>query len=226
MHRTFTKNGKKLIYVPVDIKVDLPDPLELTDFHNKYHILDKNYDDYKLGRHEYCLAGSRYSLDEPRKFPHVLFDDKDEWKNLHTDYELKWIPEFTERFPTLVEMVNQLPFKQIALVGWMRQFGPYGAHFDSSDPSFPMEPRRYNALLTDPAHNTFWMGNEEGPKYHATVDPKYPCFAFNNTDIKHGTDMVTGLKIVLGVMGVIDKEKHEELIARSVEKFSERAIWI
>jgi len=223
---TFEKDGKKLLYVPVDIEVDLPSTEDMLDYHHSHCIIDEDYEDIMQGRHVYCMVVSRYPFKDFRRWPHEIFADKSLWKTSIDNYQLYWAPGFRERFPTLVNLIMQQPFEQIAMSGWMLQKGPYGAHHDSSDPTFPMEPRRYNALLTDPTHNTFWLGNNDNEKIYPQVDPRYPCFAFNNADIKHGTDSITGLKIVLGTMGVIDHEKHEALIKRSVEKFPEKAIWI
>jgi hypothetical protein len=120
-----------------------------------------------------------------------------------------------------------LPFKQIAAAGMMYQIGETLAHFDTFDKNLPMEPRRYNMYMTDPAYNTFWLARDNTTeKFYPKVDRNYPIFAFNNWDIKHGTDAPTNLKIVVGIQGVIDNEKHEELIERSVSKHPDKAIWI
>lgn len=222
---TFEKDGKKLIYVPIDIEVDLPSEEELLEYHNAHHVVNTDYEDYLDNRHIYTICATRYKLDDWRIWPNSIHNDKQGWKTESENYELFWNVDFKEKFPSIVKLIEQLPFKQIAGAAFLYQIGSYRPHFDSHDHNFPMEPRRYNVLLTNPKHNTFYMGGEN-EKYYPTVDPKYPVFAFNNTDITHGTEQPTGLKIVLGIMGIIDNEKHEVLIKRSLEKFPDKAIWI
>ena len=223
---TFEKDGKKLLYVPIDIEVELPSEEDLLDFHNNNCYTSNDYEDYLDGRHNFCLIASRHNFEDWRSWPHEIYNDKAKYKQLLEGHnELFWAKGFRERFPQLTALINAAPFKQIAGVGFMLQMGPYRAHNDSKDPTDPLEPRRYNALLTNPAHNTFWL-EADGEKIYPKVDPKYPMFAFNNTDVKHGTNDITGLKIVMAWMGVIDHEKHEALINRSVEKFRDKAIWL
>ncbi len=222
---TFEKDGKKLIYVPVDIEVDLPSEEDLLEYHNAHHVVNTDYEDFVDGRHIFTICATRYKLDDWRVWPTSIQDNKEEWKTESNDYELMWNEGFKEKFPGLVDLILSLPFKQIAGAAFLYQTGSYRPHYDSPDHNFPMEPRRYNILLTSPERNTFYMGDND-KKYYPVVDPKYPCFAFNNTDITHGTEQPTGLKIVMGIMGIIDDEKHEALIKRSVEKFPDKAIWI
>lgn len=223
--QTFEKDGKKLIYVPIDIEVELPSEEELLAYHNEHHVLNTDYEDYIDNRHIYTMCATRYKLDDWRIWPNSLHNDKKGWKTPVDDYELLWNVDFKEKFPSLVKLILELPFKQVAGAAFLYQIGAYKPHFDSADQNFPMEPRRYNVLLTSPDRNTFYMGDNDN-RHYPEVDPKYPCFAFNNTDVTHGTEQPTGLKIVMGIMGILDDEKHEALIKRSVEKFPDKAIWL
>jgi hypothetical protein len=224
---TYTRNGKKLIYVPIDIKVDLPPEEELRQWHNDHRVTEVDYHDIVTWRHVYTIIASRYPFEDWRKFPWIFYQDKQSWKNESDEYtELSWCPGFKERFPTIVTMIEQLPFKQIAFAGWMHQFGPYAPHVDSSDANNPTEPRRYNVFLTNPKHNTFYFWDGENKIPQPEIDPQYPVFAFNNSDIKHGTNPVTGFKLAIGIMGVIDEEKHYALIERSLAKFPDKALWV
>lgn len=224
---TYTRDGKKLLYVPIDIEVDLPPEEELRKWHSEHRIIGVDYHDIVTWRHVYTAIASRYPLDDWRKFPWKFYQDKQAWKDQSDEYtELHWYPGFKEKFPSIVTMIEQLPFKQIAFTGWMHQFGPYAPHFDSSDNNDPLEPRRYNVLLTNTKHNTFYFWDGENKIPQPAVDPKYPVFAFNNTDMKHATNPVTGFKLAMGIMGVIDNEKHGALIERSLAKFPDKAIWV
>jgi hypothetical protein len=224
---TYTKNGKKLIYTQIDIPVVLPDPADMEDFHRSHGTVNKDYEDIIQNRHDYTVACSRYDVDDWRILPTKQYMDKKDWKVSNCDkYHLNWNPDFVKRFPTLVEAILATPYKEIAFAGWMRQINPYPAHRDSHDPLQPMEPRRYNILLTEPEYNTFWMEDGKGGEVCPVGSKEYPIFAFNNTDVQHGTKPLTKFKLMMGIVGIVDDEKHRQLIERSVNKFPDKAIWI
>ena len=223
---TFKKDGKKLIYAQIDIPIVLPDSKDMEDFHFTHGTLNKDYEDIIQNRHDYTVACSRYPVDNWRILPTAKYMDKEDWKKSSEEYKLNWSPDFVKRFPTLVDAILAAPFKEIAFAGWMRQINPYILHRDSHDQQQPMEPRRYNILLTEPEHNTFYMEDGQGGEVRPTSSREYPMFAFNNTDVLHGTKALTKFKLMMGIVGIIDKEKHEQLIHRSVNKFPEKAIWV
>jgi len=223
---TYTKNNKKLIYTQIDIPIQLPDPEDMKDFHFTHGTLNKDYEDIIQNRHDYTVACSRYPMDDWRILPTAKYMDKKDWKIASSDYKLNWNTDFARRFPTLVDAILAAPFKEIAFAGWMRQISPYPAHTDSTDILNPMEPRRYNILLTEPEHNTFWMEDGKGGEISPVSSLEYPMFAFNNTDVKHGTKPITKFKLMMGIVGIVDNELHQALIERSVNKFPNNAIWI
>jgi hypothetical protein len=223
---TYTNNGKKLLYTQIDIPIKLPEPADLEDFHWSHCVLNKDYEDIIQNRHDYTVACSRYPMDDWRQLPTTQYMDKSDWKITDREYKLNWNPEFVKRFPTIVEAIQSAPFKEIAFAGWMRQINEYSAHTDSYDPLQPLEPRRYNILLTEPEHNTFWMEDGHGKEWRPDSSKDYPMFAFNNTDVLHGTKPITKFKLMLGIVGIIDDTKHTELIKRSVNKFPEKALWL
>ena len=70
------------------------------------------------------------------------------------------------------------------------------------------------------------MGSDENKIYPGPLDPNYPCTIFNDSDIMHGADAPDDERIIMSTFGVIDKDKHLELIERSLAKFPDRALWI
>lgn len=223
---TYTQENKKLIYTPIDIPIILPDVEDMKDFHFTHGVINKDYEDIIQNRHDYTVACSRYSVEDWRILPTAKYMDKGDWKKTSDEYKLNWNPEFVKRFPTLVDAILAAPFKEIAFAGWMRQISSYPAHTDSHDPMQPMEPRRYNILLTEPEHNTFWLEDDAGQTLIPVSHKDYPMFAFNNADVKHGTNPITKFKLMMGIVGIIDPDKHLELINRSVNKFPNSTIWI
>jgi hypothetical protein len=223
---TYTKDNKKLIYTQIDIPIQLPEVEDMNDFHFTHGVVNKDYEDIIQNRHEYTVACSRYPVDDWRILPTAKYMDKSDWQKSSESYLLNWNPDFLKRFPTLVNAILAAPFTEIAFAGWMRQIESYPAHTDSLDPLQPMEPRRYNILLTEPEHNTFWIEGTDGQEIRPINSKEYPMFAFNNSDVKHGTKPITKFKLMMGIVGIINPTRHEELIARSVKKFPNHAIWL
>ena len=54
----------------------------------------------------------------------------------------------------------------------------------------------------------------------------YISNSFNNNDVEHGADPTSRTKILLSFAGVLDNEKHQNLITRSIEKFADKVIRI
>lgn len=213
-----------LIYTPVDIEYVHPNEQDIIDWFNENQMTDLTYNEYVKGRHIWATVACR---GQPRDWGH--FDCfTDHWGN-NREYiegaELVWRPGFKERFPELVKLIEAQPFKQIGGVAMIKQIGPVELHNDTPDLYNPTEPRRYLTYLTNPEYNTFHL-TDGVTKFIPSIDDKYRCFAFNNTALQHGADWPTkGTKILLTTAGVVDNEKHEELIARSVEKFKEKVIY-
>jgi hypothetical protein len=223
---TYTQDGKKLIYCQIDVPIVLPDPKDMEDFHFTHRVVNKDYEDIIQNRHDYTVACSRYNVDDWRILPTAKYMDKSGWKEDSVEYKLQWNPDFAKRFPTLVDAILAAPFKEIAFAGWMRQINPYMLHQDSYDQQQPTEPRRYNILLTEPEHNTFYMEDGHGGEVRPNSSKEYPMFVFNNSDVMHGTKPLTKFKLMMGIVGIVDEERHLKLLQRSLEKFPENAIWI
>jgi hypothetical protein len=223
---TYTRDGKKLIYAQIDVPITLPDPEDMKDFHFTHGVINKDYEDIIQNRHDYTVACSKYDVDDWRILPTAKYMDKKNWKEDSNDYKLNWNPDFVKRFPTLVNAILEAPFKEIAFAGWMRQINPYMLHQDSYDQQEPTEPRRYNILLTEPEHNTFYMEDGSGGEVRPDSDKDYPMFAFNNVDVMHGTKPLTKFKLMMGIVGMVDEEQHMALLERSLAKFPNKAIWI
>ncbi len=60
----------------------------------------------------------------------------------------------------------------------------------------------------------------------AKIDNKYRCFAFNNSNIQHAADPTDRTKILLSTVGIMNKQKHEALLERSLKKFADKVIII
>jgi hypothetical protein len=155
--------------------------------------------------------------------------DNEMWENRREtqdiDPEVFVHPGFEDEFPEIVSVLKQLPFKQLSVSGMLYQMGDIPPHNDTHDPRQPTEPRRYTIYLTNPDYNTFYF-EKDGKKYFPKINKDYSCFVFNNTDVKHGALKLDREKIILTCAGILDNEKHDLLLNRSINKFKEELLYI
>ncbi len=212
-----------LLYTPVDIEFEMPSEEAIQAWFDEFKMTDTTYSELVNGRHVWCTVATR---GQPRDWYH--FDCfREHWGNNRyyiEGAELVFHPVFEERFPGLVSLIKQQPFKQIGGVAIIQQIGTVPDHNDTEDFYHPTEPRRYLTYLTDPSYNTFYILDGEEKRF-PQIDNKYRCFAFNNSNVQHGADWHGRPKLLLTTAGVIDNEKHEALIKRSVEKFKDKVMY-
>jgi hypothetical protein len=213
---------KKLVYLPIDIHVEWPDENKLLKWFNDHKLIDTDYWEYQQGRHTWAMISTCTTPKDWRRYDPTM------WKNRRVEGENNGVifhPGFEEEFPSLANCIRQLPFKQLTVSGMLYQMNEIPEHQDTEDPRLPTEPRRYTIYLTDPTHNTFYISKEPGGhKYFPELVT--PCFVFNNTDCYHGAVETRRPKIILTAAGIIDNLAHEDLLARSLKKYSNKAIYL
>jgi hypothetical protein len=161
----------------------------------------------------------------------------DDWQNANdvfadNSYELRptqhlfFAPNVTALFPELFQTLFALPYKQILGAALSLNTNYLPPHNDEVDPNFPSSPERYNVLLSPHYdQDSFYICKEKtGHRDYPTILKDYPVYAFNNKDIYHGADPVLDQRVIMICSGIIDEEKHQQLINRSVEKFKEHVI--
>lgn len=210
-----------VIYTPIDIEFEVPDEQSIIDWFHAHKITDTEYWEYAEGRHEWCYVALRKEPENWRTYDAWL-DWAKERKPIK-DAGLVFHPGFEEAFPGLAKCIRELPFDQIGTSGFIMQIGTIPPHQDAAYEI--TEPRRYIIYVTDPAYNTFYL-EHDGKKIFPSIDPKYRCFAFSNSDVLHGAEPTTRTKILLSTVGIMNEQKHKELIERSIAKFSDKVIRI
>lgn len=211
-----------ILYTPIDIPDVKIDQVKLLEWFHENKIYDPEFWVFKDGRHEWALAAASQTPENWKRIkPYEDWLEQDHKPS--EGAKLQFAPQFEETFPDLARAIRAMPFKEIGAVGLLKQLKYIEPHRDTKDPNNPQEPRRYMIYLTDPNENTFFMTDryDEEHVYDLKINPDYPVFAFNNTDVKHGAQPPKGDKILISVVGIIDEERHEELIRRSVAKFED-----
>lgn len=212
-----------LIYTPIDIPCKIPDEKKILEWFHNHCLIGDDYWEYKSGRHQWAMVSTSKEPVDWRKY------DPNMWENRRVEQETKpeihIHPGFEDEFPELANVIRNLPFKQLSVTGMLYQIGEIPLHNDTFDPHEPLEPRRYTIYLTNPDYNTFYF-NVNGEKVFPKINNDYCCFAFNNNDVKHGAVKMDREKIILTAAGIIDNERHEQLLKQSIEKFKEYLIYI
>lgn len=211
-----------VIYTPIDIKFDVPDEQELLAWFDENQITD-DYPEKKNGRHEWAVCACRGEPADWRSYKCWT----ENWfsnRNYVEGIDLVFNPSFEKQFPSIAEMIRQLPFIQLAGAAMLKQIGEIPAHMDTFDHHVPPEPSKYRAYLTDPQYNTFYL-NKDKDKIFPTIDNDYRLFCFNNVALTHGAVVNTAPKILLTMTGIMDVEKHKELLKRSIDKFSDKVLY-
>lgn len=213
-----------LAYLPIDIPMPVLDEQKILDWFENHKLLDTDYWEYQQGRHTWAMVSTCKEPKDWRRYDPTM------WENRRIEGENRGVlfhPSFEKTFPELANCIRQLPFKQLTVSGMLYQMNEIPAHKDTFDPHCPTEPRRYTIYLTNPEYNTFYVSKtEDSERVLVKIDPKYSCFVFNNTDVWHGALKNNRPKIILTTAGIIDNEKHNELLARSLKKFKDQALYL
>lgn len=213
----------KLAYLPIDIDVEWPDETLLLDWFENHKLLDTDYWEYTQNRHTWAMVSACQQPQDWRRFDPDMWDNR---RNEGANEGILFHPGFEETFPSIANCIRQLPFKQLSVSGMLYQMGEIGLHQDTQDPAMPTEPRRYTIYLTDPAYNTFYFTKDQTSGIMRFPRLVTPCFAFNNTDHWHGAIPTSRPKIILTTAGIIDNEKHQALLERSMAKYKDYALYL
>jgi len=213
-----------LAYLPIDIPMPILDEQKLLDWFEHHKLLDTDYWEYEQNRHTWALVSTCKEPADWRRYDATMWENR---RVAGDNDGVLFHPGFEETFPEIANCIRQLPFKQLTVSGMLYQMGEIPTHQDASDPHQPTEPRRYTIYLTHPEHNTFYVSKTKtSERFLINVDPEYACFAFNNTDVWHGAFKNDRPKIILTTAGIIDNEKHNALLERSLKKFKDKALYL
>jgi len=209
-----------IVYTPIDIKCKVPDQKILVEY-VKENYLNKN----ALLNALLCPIVFRKKVNDWRDASEIFIED--DFLDLTDKDPIYYRPGIKELMPELIEILESLPFKQIIGGGLYLQTGIVDAHHDMTiDFTYPKSPERYNVLLTDHYdRNSFFIAKtQDSPKDYPIILKDYPIYAFNDQQAFHGADPVVEDRVILICSGLLDHQKHEELIERSVEKFKDYVI--
>lgn len=201
-------------YTPINIKFDPVDTGALLEYVRSNHIKNIDYTS-KL-----CMIATRHEIYDWTNADEVFGKETTGYKEKE-DYQIHYAPGIKQLFPSIVNLLQNLPYKQLIAAAFNLHEQPLYPHQDEVDDSYPLTPERYNVLLTNHfSQKSFYIcETETSEKIYPTILEEYPVYAFDNRNYFHGADPVLDDRIILVCAGVIDKEKHDKLIQQSIEKF-------
>ena len=235
-----------VFFTPIDIDIKLPPERELVSY-CKSRAVEDPYDisrglvipiacrdnlspwNFVMDFHSIRFGNDLVTDEESKQFRDSLAGIQ-----LDATFEnLFWEPRFMELFPMLVNAVKQQPWKLInavflTLVGNKESLmhkDPDDDWGGTSTGWSTITPERYNIMLT--CHNTpVMLWSNESEIRNPVIPKEYPCYAFNNADFLHGSTVpdsrTIGKRIQLVVHGLLDDDKHVELLTRSLDKFKDQ----
>lgn len=208
-----------IVYTPLDIKLTLP---------NYHSVLEYVKENYILGLESHtgytswlCPIATPFPANDWRNAAEVFPPTE-----LTEFKELNFVPGILDRFPEIQKIIESMPYKTLYGVAFNLHRQPLPAHQDTLIDPTPPNLERINILLSPHyGQKSFFLqaGLNSQPLY-PTILEEYPAYAFNDTTMYHGADPVLDDRIIMVFVGVLDKERHKEIVDRSIEKFKEYII--
>lgn len=136
-----------------------------------------------------------------------------------------WRPDFKKKFPDIIKVVEMMPYQKINYVYLLEQIIEVNPHFDvaSKNPLEDQEPATYRISLLMEDQETFYICRDQQCKTMSF--PMFPkdtnSWVFSNKNFMHGSKLSTKnlRKILLAIGGILDENKHNELLLKSYQKY-------
>ena len=212
-----------IAFVPIDIDIRLPNEKVLLDYIEQYKVVGSTWD---IGP-----VLSRMRDDEWRDMNKALGSLYNRYNPNNDVY--RYANDIDKLMPEIPYMLNQLPFKQLTVVVLFKQTAQVNHHYDPhtsdvyadpSEVSIDMEPHRYNILLTKHNIPSFFLGNSIEEKIYPKLTREKPAFAFCERYHYHGADYIEPDKVMLSCFGILDREKHKQMIENGMSKYPDQVI--
>ena len=148
--------------------------------------------------------------------------------------ELQYDNDIEKKFPSIKFMLDQLPYKELTIATLFLQISEVDCHIDwfkndqyndLTESLIENEPRRFNIQLTKHHYrSSFLAATETGERHYANITANTPGYCISEMYNWHGADLCGPNKVTLFTTGLIDKEKRDDLVNRSLQLYSNDAI--
>ena len=231
MNDIYKANNPTIAFLPLGLDYDLPDEDKIINYcyenHIKKEITEENGPCWLItpvcGRFDPADWRNANTLN-------------DHWFDRYrsTGKELQYDNNIDKLFPNIKYMLDQLPYRELTIATLFLQVSEVDCHIDwfkndrYDDPNegaIENEPRRFNIQLTKHHYrSTFVAATETGEKHYANIIAERPGYCISEMYNWHGADLAGVDKITLFTTGLIDKEKRDKLISRSLDMYHEDTI--
>lgn len=141
----------------------------------------------------------------------------DAYVNRYEPGEVHWnvpeLKEILEYYPGEVTHAQVLNQKNIIV-----------AHKDTPIIKKQVEPNGFKIILNDKLEKSFFV-KVNGKRHFVELPETTNCFTINEHEVLHGAAMPKHDKYIVSCFGIIDEDKHKDLINRSKEKYGEYGIY-
>lgn len=203
-----------IVYTPLDIKFKLPDYNKVLKYVKENYVegleLHTGYTSLL------CPIATPFYAKDPRKAEDVFPPNP-----LSEFKELNWIPGILEKLPELSDIVSSLPYDTLYGCMFNLHTTALPPHRDELIDQTPPSLERINILISPHyGENSFFLQKDmDSDPVYPTILEEYPAYAFNDTQTYHGANPVLDDRIIIVFVGILNKEKYNELVSRSIEKF-------
>lgn len=228
-------NFSNLAYVPLDIpRIDL----DFNELHRLVQEHGKTHQPYPDLWHAFAVCGRMKDFDDP-------WDCDDCWnKRYDRDQTVRFNPHIPPHMVVMFkEMLNALPYEQYTFAQILSQKKHIPPHQDGLyDVKKPVRSAVYEGAIDfnnepEPAGLKVMLSHRNAKSFYVMRSPgssrefiRLPdstsSFAINERRFWHGARYLGEPKYILSTFGIIDKNRHRDLIDRSVELYKDYAIHI
>lgn len=140
--------------------------------------------------------------------------------------------DIATQYPELVEWIKNFPYLTIRNIKFNIQVGSVSKHIDFTRPNLePLlhknnsenEPCGYRILLHGSRSNRLYV-MRNGVKHYVTLPDSTDTYVLGHTNVLHGVDEDQD-RITIFTHFEIDSFKHQQLLEKSVRKYSEYAVF-
>lgn len=221
-----------ILWVPLDLP-PVPKDLTLEKLENLYSFKPQVDNDTKAQ-----LAQEKkhhlYVWDSFRI--HVPSDKHDQpYETQVDDIEWSWTKEAREHCPNLIKYIKEnLPFKKFKYITAISSKGSVPMHYDLTESISDQEkdyyktndPCFYRLVLDGTMHQqSFYVYTKTMGKVYCRMPTDSPGWIMGSYSCGHGNDEeAANQKLLLYIMGDLDLNKHQGLVARSYDRYKDYAI--
>jgi hypothetical protein len=151
-----------------------------------------------------------------------------------TPYQISdWKPEIAEGFPQLLRWFDHLPFLNLRNIKLNLQIRPVTGHIDFTKPdddpalwanNHGNEPCGYRILVKGNREDCLWVKKSSGARVMCRMPSDTDVYVLDHTAGFHGVNADSDRWLIF-CHAEIDTTRHSEILAKSLGKHGNHAIW-